>query len=106
MSLKKFCEMSPEKKLFKICISTMISIDYITAKLQNLIFVFIIAPKLSHLIAPQILALSGEQCTTKIRTRNTGTRVHQMVARNFQFLSLRIYRLQLTIFLGMIVDFF
>ncbi len=32
----------------------------ITAKLQNLIFVFLIAPKLSHLIAAHILALSGE----------------------------------------------
>jgi hypothetical protein len=28
MRLKKFCEMSPEKKLFQICIITMVSIDY------------------------------------------------------------------------------
>jgi hypothetical protein len=32
----------------------------ITAKLQNLIFDFLVPPKLSHLIAPHILALSGE----------------------------------------------
>ncbi len=106
MRLKKFCEISPEKSLFKICIITMISIDY-NSKTAKSHFC------LSHCSQAQSFDRSSysssqwwTECTTKIRTRNTGTRVPQMVGRNFQFLSLRIYRLQPTIFLGMVVDFF
>jgi hypothetical protein len=61
MRLKKFCEMSPEKNYLKSALVPRLVL-IITAKLQNLIFVFLIAAKLSHLIARYILALSGERC--------------------------------------------
>ncbi len=103
---RNFVKCHQKKNLFKICISTMISIDY-NSKTAKSHFC------LSHCSQSQSFDCSSysssqwwTECATKIRTRNTGTRVPQMVARKFQFLSLRIYGLQPTIFLGVVVDFF